>query len=228
MSEIRQENIQNVKGILTTKGIYKDYHKQNFQNYDYGEMSPINNDILNIMPNGTIILGEEVYQSLLAVQELTLTEGQEIPFWLYGKEIGNNQIVFDQFFSQSKNRFNAKAFYGNQMINDLTLKISNNNTNNFVVCRGHSHPQIGSYYENFSLGDLAGDIQFNQDNQVFRSKKIETVSCVVTLSGNINFLYYDNINQNFYRFNKVLVKNKDNTYTYVNCYDNKQQNTMKI
>lgn len=228
MSEIKTEYAEKAKEILTTKGPYQEFHKQNFQNNNFGQMTPINNDILATMPKASIILSEDVYQTLLAVQELTLVDGKEVPFWLYGKEVGDNKIVFDQFFSQSNDRSNSAVSFGNQMINDLTTKVNNNQSDNLVVCRGHSHPQIGEHCENFSLGDLAGDIQFNKDNEVFRSKRVESTSCVIAPSGDINFLYYDNINENFYRFTNVHVQNKDNSYTKINCYKSGQQNTQGI
>lgn len=220
MSNIKPENISKVKEILTTRGQYRNHHKENFEKYNYGEMTPINNDILNIIPSGTIILSDEVYQTLLAVRELTLADEKEVPFFLYGKDAGDNQIIFDEFYSKSNNRAGAEASFGTDMINDLTKKVYNKERSDLAVCRGHSHPQTGPYCENFSLGDLAGDIQFNQDNEVFRSKKVEATSCVVSPSGDINFLYYDNVTENFYRFNNVVVKNKDNSYTKVDCYGN--------
>ena len=58
----------------------------------------------------------------------------------------------------------------------------------------------------------------NQDNPVFKNKQVELTSCLVTSTGDINFVFYDNLNDNFYRFTNVFVKDKDNNMTPVNCY----------
>lgn len=217
MSNLKVENVKKAKDILTT-GEYGRFHKANFENYNYGDITPVNNDILNVIPKGTIILSDDVYQTLLAVQDLTADSGKEVPFFLYGREAGDNQIIFEEFYSKSSNRTSTEASFGEDMINNLTDKLKNNKSSNLAVCRGHSHPPVGPFCENFSIGDLAGDIQFNQDNEIFRTKKVEAISCVVAPSGDINFLYYDNVTNNFYRFTNVVVKSKDNKYTNVDCY----------
>ena len=58
----------------------------------------------------------------------------------------------------------------------------------------------------------------NQDNLVFKNKQVELTSCLVTSTGDINFVFYDNQSNNFYRFTNVVVKGKDNSYRPVNCY----------
>lgn len=127
---------------------------------------------------------------LLAVQDVTLSTNQEFPFFLYGKEIGNNQIEFNEFMSASNNRQNALASFNQSMINDLQ------NTSSFM--------------------------QMNEDNPVFKTRQLERISCLVTSTGDINFVFYDNANQNFYRFTNVIVKGKDNVCKPVNCYGVKQ------
>lgn len=127
---------------------------------------------------------------LLAVQDVTLSTNQEFPFFLYGKEIGNNQIEFNEFMSASNNRQNALASFNQSMINDLQ------NTSSFM--------------------------QMNEDNPVFKNRQLERISCLVTSTGDINFVFYDNANQNFYRFTNVVVKGKDNVCKLVNCYGLKQ------
>lgn len=44
-------------------------------------------------------------------------------------------------------------------------------------------------------------------------------SCLVISTGDINFVFYDNTNENFYRFTTVFIKDKDNNLTPVNCYE---------
>lgn len=58
----------------------------------------------------------------------------------------------------------------------------------------------------------------NQDNPVFRNKQVELTSCLVTSTGDINFVFYDNVSNNFFRFTNVFVKDKDNNMQPINCY----------
>ena len=226
----REQYLQKVKDIMIHKNPYGAYHQQNFNRYSaYGEMTPINSDIINNMPNSKIILSEEVYGSLLRVQDVTNIEKKEVPFFLYGKEVENNVIEFDSFITSSsrENRQSTETNYDENMRNDLVNKLNNNRYNGFVVCHGHSHPR-GSFSENFSLGDFTSYIQMNQDNQVFKTKQAELTACLVTSTGDINFVFYDNTSDNFYRFTDVFVKDKDNKLTPVNCYGLNQRERADI
>ena len=226
----REQYLQKAKDIMIHKNPYGAYHQQNFNTYSaYGEMTPINSDIINNMPNSKIILSEEVYGSLLGIQDVTNIEKKEVPFFLYGKEIENNVIEFDGFITSSsrENRQSTEAKYNEKMEKDLINKLNNNRYNGFVVCHGHSHPR-GNFSENFSLGDFTSYIQMNQDNQVFKTKQAELTACLVTSTGDINFVFYDNTSDNFYRFTDVFVKDKDNNLTPVSCYGLNQRERADI
>lgn len=226
----REQYLQKVKDIMIHKNPYGAYHQQNFNTYSaYGEMTPINSDIINNMPNSKIILSEEVYGALLGIQDVTNIEKKEIPFFLYGKEVENNVIEFDSYITSSsrEKRQSTETNYDENMRNDLVNKLNNNRYNGFVVCHGHSHPR-GSFSENFSLGDFTSYIQMNQDNQVFKTKQAELTACLVTSTGDINFVFYDNTSDNFYRFTDVFVKDKDNKLTPVNCYGLNQRERADI
>ena len=220
----REQYVQKVKDIMINKNPYGMYHKQNFDTYSsYGEMTPINSDIINNIPASQIILSEEVYEMLLAVQDVTNATNQEFPFFLYGKEVANNIIEFNEFMSSSNNRQSVEANFNANMIENLQKKVNDNLNNGFVVCHGHSHPPIGGFHQNFSLGDFTSYMQMNQDNPVFRNKQVELTSCLVTSTGDINFVFYDNQSNNFYRFTNVFVKDKDNNLKPVNCYGLNQE-----
>lgn len=220
----REQYVQKVKDIMINKNPYGMYHKQNFDTYSsYGEMTPINSDIINNIPASQIILSEEVYEMLLVVQDVTNSTNQEFPFFLYGKEVADNIIEFNEFMSSSNNRQNVEANFNANMIENLQKKVNGNLNNGFVVCHGHSHPPIGGFHQNFSLGDFTSYMQMNQDNPVFRNKQVELTSCLVTSTGDINFVFYDNQSNNFYRFTNVFVKDKDNNLKPVNCYGLNQE-----
>lgn len=223
---LREEAIKKVIDIMENKNPYGDYHRQNFNTYkSYGEMAPINKDIINNMPSSKVILSEEVYDALIAVSDITNATNEEFPFFLYGKEI-DNDIYFDEFISASGNRENGSTSFNQTMLEHLENKIKDNLNSNFVVCHGHSHPPIGNFHENFSLGDFASYLEMNQNNSVFKNKQVELLGCLVTSTQDINFVFYDNINDNFYRFTNILIKGKLNNYTSVSCYGlNKGQNS---
>lgn len=219
----RQDYLEKAKEILINKNPYGKYHEQNFNKYNYEEMSPINSKILNNMSiDSKIILTEDVYEMLLVVQDVTNSTNQEFPFFLYGKEIKENEIEFNEFMSSSNNRASIQASFNQDMINNLQNKINGNLNKGLVVCHGHSHPPIGNFHENFSLGDFTSYIQMNQDNGIFKNKLVDLISCLVTSTGDINFVFYDNISDNFYRFTNVFVKDKNNNYEKVNCYGMKK------
>ena len=77
-------------------------------------MTPINSDIINDMPNAQIVLSEEIYQMLIAIKEVTNETSQEFPFLLYGKEVGYNQIEFNEFKSSSNDRRNIEASFNHK------------------------------------------------------------------------------------------------------------------
>ena len=220
----REECVQKAKDIMINKNPYGIYHKYNFDTYNYGEMTPINSETINNMPNATIILSDKVYGSLQAIQDVTNKEDKEVPFFLYWRETVNNTIEFDDFFTNSNrdNRQSTEVVFNQIMIDDLTRRIDNNLNSNFVVCHGHSHPSISKFHQNFSLGDFASYIEMNQNNSAFRNKQIELTSCLVTSTGDINFLFYDNISDNFYRFTNVYIR-KENGLRPVNCYNMNQE-----
>lgn len=229
---VREEYLEKVKDIMIHNNSYGKYHKQNFDAYNYlGEMAPINSDIITDMPNAQIVLSEEIYTFLLAIQDVTNSLNVELPFFLYGNETSNNTIEFSDCISDSSSnsRQSDEVHYSKKMVSDLEKRISENSSGGFVVCHGHSHPPIGNFHQNFSLGDFASYIQMNQENKVFRERQVELTGCVVTTTGDINFVFYDNINDNFYRFTNVFVKDKNNNLKPVNCYKmNQAQNSNGI
>lgn len=215
----RQEYSEEVKRIMCGNPMFGPYHAQNFRSFaQYGEMAPINSSIINDMPRGKIILSEQVYDMLMAISDVTNSEMEEVPFFLFGTETSDNTIEFSEFMSSSRERQGTQASFDQNMVKYLQDRINGNMNDGLVVCHGHSHPPIGSYNENFSLGDFTSYMQMNRDNEIFRSRKIELVGCVVTSTGDINFVFYDNRHNDFYRFTQVYVKDMQGNLTPANSY----------
>lgn len=226
----REQYSRKVQNIMTQKNeLFGLAHQKNFDKYYkvYGEMTPINSDIINNMPNAEIILDEEVYGFLLGIMDVTNKTNQEWPFLLYGKEISNNKIEFTNCFISSDKRQSTSATFDQNMVNSLQNEINKNSNNGLVVCHGHSHPPIGAFHQNFSLGDFISYMQMNQENSVFKNRKVELIGCLVTSTGDINFVFYDNKFENFYRFTNVFVKEWNGSLTPVNCYGLNQSQKKK-
>ena len=66
----------------------------------------------------------------------------------------------------------------------------------------------------------------NQENTLFKNRQVELINCLVTITGDVNFLFYDNTSENFYRFTSVFVKDKNNNMIPVNCYRLNQFTTI--
>lgn len=232
MTESYRKYGNNVKNILISDERVGVYHKSNFDNYNYGDMTPINSQIINDIPGGKIVLTEEVYDALMAVCDVTSDTNNEFPFHLYGKDLGNNNIEFSEFFSSSKKREITSVSFDEHILDSTMNKINkhlheksvDDSTNKLVVAHGHSHPSIGSFYENFSLGDFCSYMYMNKENEIFNSRDVELVSCLVTPSRDVNFLFYDNQYEKFYRFINVVVRNKNNVEIPVDCYGIKHSN----
>ena len=65
----------------------------------FGEISPIDNNLLPNMQQGSVVvITEDVKAALISIQELTIEMGKEFPFLLYG----NNSICihYNKFLLQ--------------------------------------------------------------------------------------------------------------------------------
>lgn len=222
----RDKYVQKVESILENDVFHGNEHKKNFDNYRaLGEMAPVASNIISTLPSGKVILTNDVYQFLNAVCDVTNEERKEISFFLYGYETTPNVVEFSEVYSASSERQSTLAPFNSDMTHDLSQRMKNSLNSNLVVCHGHSHPPIGDVHENFSLGDFTSYVEMNEVNSVFQNHQVELMGCLVTSSGDINFVFYDNRKEHFYRFTEVFVKENDNSLRPVNTYGLKQANT---
>ena len=177
------------------------------------ENFPVRNSMLGIVPQGKVFLSDEVAEFLFAVDEVSKEENYEIPFLLFGKNDKQNVFIDSYVSSGISGRTEANFSGLNSALQDFISKSNKDGTD--VVVHGHSHPKTGSYYTNFSLGDMKTYMQFRKDNQVFDNNNICLISCLVA-DGNFNFLFYDG--NDYYKFNEVYERMPSGEIKRLKCY----------
>lgn len=203
----RYEVYIKIKNMLINKSEYGKYNKQYFEKYSYlGENAPINSELLKGMPNGEIILSKEVYEFLEIIKDVTSEDKKEFTFLLFGTYL-DNTVIFDDYYSNNDNCSSTSATYNNETILKMEDFIKKNNGTKAVLCKGHSHPKIGNLYKNFSVGDLISSYKMFHDNDVFKDRSVELISCMIPEDDNPNFLFYDSQVDNFYKFQNIKVRN---------------------
>ena len=185
----------------------------------FGENSPIDNNLLPNMQQGSVVvITEDVKAALISIQELTIEMGKEFPFLLYGRK-EEDIFYFDSIQVDSGNLQSTEADHSNlmQYLQDFINKSKKDGTD--IVAHGHSHPKsINNYHLNFSLGDMISYKNFRFNNEVFRTGKIELCSCLLT-GGNYYFLFFDGID--YYKFNDVYVLPENGDIVEkLPCYNN--------
>lgn len=171
----------------------------------FGENSPINNDLLPIVPNGRVVVTQRIKEALSTIQVITQAEKKEVPFILYGKNIGQT-VFINEYDVDLDNLSGVEANHASlfQGLQDFINSSKKDGTD--IVAHGHSHPVTCEYNKSFSLGDMNAYRDFRLDNEVFRSGKIELCSCLLA-DGNYNFLFFDG--NDYYKFNDVFVQNEN-------------------
>ncbi|MBO5739571.1 MAG: hypothetical protein J6R52_00690 [Alphaproteobacteria bacterium] len=169
----------------------------------FGEHSPINNDMLPNMPQGSmVVITKEVKDILSLIQDKTQRDKKEVPFLLFGKNEG--QVVFiDNIDAELDNLSGVEANHANLLPALEKFINKSKKDGSDIVVHGHSHPMTSEYNKSFSLGDMNAYKDFRLDNGVFRTGKIELCSCLL-VDGNYNFLFFDG--NDYYKFNDVFVQ----------------------
>ncbi len=228
---IRNDYLNQAKDILVNKNPYGKYHKENLEKYNYGEMTPVNSDILLDMPTGyKIKLNEEVYEALDTVQSVTKEGKFEVAFLLFGQIDEATKEIFFNNASLSRKGSNSNVADFEDILPDIEKyvnQVRKDKIKNGIVCHGHSHPENSQFYKNFSLGDLTSYIEMNEVNTCFKNKEIELCSCLLE-DGNYDFLFYDNNVKNFYKFNDVYAKDRYGYTKKLDCYNSKEKTQDEI
>lgn len=183
----------------------------------FGDMSPINSDLLpSVQQGGAVVVSRNVQMQLKKIQEFTTREKKEVPFLLYGKKDGG-LVYFDKIFMDFTKSRSMEADFSRLESNLLDFIGKSKKDGTDIVAHGHSHPEIGDFYKYFSLGDMEGYKSMLYDNEVFNSGKIRLCSCLLT-GGDYNFLSFDG--NDYYKFNDVFVQEEDGEISQkLPCYN---------
>ena len=109
----------------------------------------------------------------------------------------------------------------------LNLRIKEGYNDGLVVCQGHSHPPLGKFHQNFTLGDFTTYLQINEDNEAFYNRSTRFLGCMLTCTGDVDFVTYDIRKQDFYRYTHVYVKDINGNLKPVNAYGLNQSSIIQ-
>lgn len=182
-----------------------------------GENSVIDNRALPDMPRGSVaIISEDVYEIMRVIEMATHRDNAEFPFVLYGRTSGQTVFFDDIDADYSASESSIETKYTSRMVDGLSKFVKDSPKDGTrIVAHGHTHPRIGGYYLNFSLGDMISYMQMRKSNPVFDTSQIELCSVLLT-GGNYNFLFYDG--NDYYKFNQVFVQKENGRLVPLPCY----------
>ena len=172
------------------------------------------------LPNGRIILSEEVYARLSGVINLCAFSGNnelEYGTLLYGKEIKPNVIYFDvpskhDDYVPSKRVFDVNTNEKGEISEMYKEMIKNINSEKYdCIAHIHTHPYIGGTCRYFSNQDLSMikalqiDFQPNDGRKKFFFGGLLTVGPENTHeTDEISFVFYDT-NNGWYKITNITV-----------------------
>jgi len=185
---------------------------------ELGDHAPVLNDKLpiNPVPGTEVIITKDVKYALDALSDVTNDLTEEITFILFG-HVEGQKVLFDEVRAQRSAESSSVSAEASNWVNDEVIDFINHASKDGsrIVAWGHTHPRIGGYYTNFSLGDIKGLTHFRNGTTVFKEEKM--YACAVLLTGgNYNFLLFDG--NDYYRFDKVFYIDEFNNKIKLPCY----------
>ncbi len=170
-----------------------------------GENSVVDNTQLpHLDSDRKVILTNNVYETLKIIIDGTNVRGAEVPFLLFG-DYNNSVFVFDSVYADVSDGDNPDEA---NFSRDLQQKVFDfglgaKKQENKVVAHGHSHPQHGKYYLNFSLSDMRGYFGMRRKTWL---QNVMVCGCLLT-GGNFNFVFCDG--KDVYRIDNVYTQNEN-------------------
>ena len=205
----------------------------------FGINTPIPNACLRKLKDNEVTITEDVFEKMYLLAEKTQQTGCEHSFLLFcdNKDVEGNHCLLNNFATQEKNPHRRVAKYGKELlsvIDRLEKLVDSGRFKGVTVFIGHTHPAEGSWYDNFSLGDLIGCSEGvkSSSSDVYATRKIETANCMLTADGKIRMVFYDPNVKNFFVFDNINVRKKDGTKVefedYFKRYEEKQINKKEL
>ena len=222
MGSVKQEYINKTYNALLNYQQNSYAQRERFENVNYGVNTPIDAKKLDDVPQGKVVLSQNVFEELLKINDESEKAKAEFSYLLTGITEGQT-VKFDNIVWCRNNGDKAEADFTPLLSNlnsyvDAVKKLGEKNA---VVCNGHTHPKnMSSYAEDFSLYDMAGYMQMKEDNKVFKDGTIDLCGGILS-DLNFNFCFYDDKMQNFYKFNDVVLELETGEKIPLSCYDRK-------
>ncbi len=222
MATVKQEYVNRAYTALMSS----EAQRQRFATANYGLNTPIDAKQLDDVPRGKVILNQEVFEQLLTVNDESEKAQAEFSYFLTGTTEGQT-VKFDNIV-WCRNQGNSTEANFSPLLEDLNAyvrSVQQMGEKNAIVCNGHTHPkQLSRYAEDFSLADMAGFMQMKEDNAVFKNGNIELCSGIMS-DLNLNFCFYDDRVQDFYKFNDVVLELETGEQIPLSCYERKVSRT---
>lgn len=183
-------------------------------------MGNINQYKFAALPNSKIIITEEIYKRLLSLTNFSSLRREEHMCFLFGKEVRTNVIFFDEmndaqdyeiFGSGSNNPLEHGVGPGRgKLAEELKARIDGNQDSKTVICDIHTHPSgiaDGIEYRFFSGADLDSNKKFTHGMNERNITHIAGLIASDNKNGNstISFIWYDELNNKFYRIPNISV-----------------------
>ena len=192
-----------------------------YEEMGYGGQTPVPHECIQSLPNGEVVLDQTCTEYIKVAMEYTRQAKKELPFVMIGATDGeSNTVKFDSFYTVTPDDIpglsaqecdpNLVFTRNPQLVQDFKDAIvrANGNGSRAVMCFGHTHPDLTSYYGTYDTQDLRNTIQHDDaiDN-VRRSAgddRAQVVDCVAMANGDVDFMFFDKNVEMFYKVKRVV------------------------
>ena len=203
------------------------YIKVNNCKYEEGGVNtPIPNDFLKTLPNNEVIITFEVFEKLFNLARDTSETDCEHCFFLISpsEEVEGNKCRITNFIAYNSQLNHRTAIFDKDMIRvveGLEEKVRNGKLKEgLTLFVGHTHPAIGSWYNNFSFGDLKGYARGAvYGYELYEKRLIETAGCMLTADGIMRMVFFDPDVKEFYKFTNIQVELQNGLLDFKECFD---------
>lgn len=222
MSTVKEKYLIKTQQSLLNSQTSANAQRERFRNANYGVNTPIDSKALGDVPNGKVILNQEVFKQLLKVNDESEKAQAEFSYLLTGITEGQTVRFDNVVWCRNQGNY-VEADFTPLLpnLNSFVKAVKQTGEIQAIVCNGHTHPKnLSKYADDFSLYDMAGFMQMKEDNVVFRNDDISLCGGIMS-NLNFNFCFYDTNMQSFYKFNDVILELETGEQIPLSCYDRK-------